>query len=164
MQHTLRRLFSALTCVALFAHSATAELKVAGGYLIGQLDGSTEYTTNAEARKDGDSDFIARLTPSVTYQTVGATSNIQVKAGYTFLRYAKLDEYDGEDYDISASLSYPNGLELPYSYTVSAGVNERTQADAEYGSVTRNRNYSASSNGTYKLSNLYWLAALLDYS
>lgn len=159
--HRLTLLVGILLAVTI---SAQAAIELGRGFLIPELAVSSEYTTNVNNRADGEEDWINSFTPSLRYETQNSTTAINLTAGVRFLRYTERNESNTEDLFATADFSYPNGLDVPYSLQTGISVEENTQADAEFGRVTSNRNYGFSADGSYAFTSRYGISTGFSYS
>ena len=133
------------------------------GYLVPELAFSSEYTSNARSGAQGGEDWINTFSPSIQYDSFGSTWATQVGLGMDIVRYTEQERED-ENVKLSASLNYPNGISLPYSFSLSTSINDTTRGDPEFGRITRTRRYSLSNSGSYNLTSRYTLSSGFSYS
>lgn len=161
LKNYLTRSLIGLNALVLSSYGA---VEIGPGYLIPELAVSSEYTTNASNRADAEEDWINTLSPSLRYQTQGTTWATSLTLGVDVLRYVNLDSADSENLNFSASLNYPNGMSLPYDFSVTTAIEENTRAESEFGRITRDRSYRFDADGSYRVMGRYSIRSGFSYA
>lgn len=143
----------------------TGEIWFAGGYISADYFISEEYTTNVQARSDSGEDFITTFNPGISYRTEIAMLDLGARVGYNVIRFDNLTQNDGENLDFQLDTAFRKNLDTAFSIDdINLSVNESIQRDSEIGQVTRNRNYNASINYSYRISGIYSISSGIGYN